>query len=1268
MRLVVDAALLRSVPQPRLGLRSMLKATISTPRHDDGSVNYKAVPVGSTIWVTVKSGPLAGRPIMLTKTPDHQMALTGGAGFRQIQARRHLVVHSDRPTATAKDADALAEREAVKERNAPRKAKLKELRQNQRAMQHEAETSWMKAVGVERRGLNQSEREDLHAKTVEHAQRLGLSEEHAHDFAKHVVRGIAAKGTETRKAQAAALLDHARAIVRGADPSELSPHPAQPTLILPSVDAHAWGEMSPSEREAHVRGHIDAHANHQIGAILKPDATPAPTPPKPEARAAAPARDTSRPAPAKPTSATGLDRPASTDAKPREHVADVATPEPEPAPYQAPTVNLGAHHSTVSPMDRDSAQRAIDAFHRTREYRQAVREVQASMEKAPMTEIASPASVESLRIHAHAPTDAEMEALVAEHAAKAMHPRDDAFYGAISPHWNDEVGHTLAGHASKGAASAITGLVSPHVNTRIDVQRLVHALGPEAAAAVVVHRVREHLDDEAFGKWVDHVGGHNTTNQRLTESRALDRHRELLAQEADLHHQVASGDLASEVSRSTMRAKLLHEQRENLGTALGSLQSSAALYHFADEARRSKDRNTPITINVGSKEALKDKLSRLGKFAHTTSNHPVHGWRIHTDTKSLRRFAAQTTRAGEDNDRWDKVKTDTSGIEPDAEGREWVPEYKVPRFRSHFPGEAELPADMKHLAHQPIRLMADQRNAIEWMHGAGGGLNAMRTGGGKTVSSIGVAAKQLADNPSGRHLRIVPDGREEQWAQEIKNFTDVPVVVLPGKSTKAERAAMLRAAPPGSITVVGHTNAGRYDHEALAETHSWDSIGIDEPQELRARSGSGKMGAGAKRIFKIPAANRHALTATPATDNPVEAYDIVNWAKPGALGARTRFASAYGGFGSGTNAQDDALTSMLRDELGPHVSADRMVAPHYKIQRHDHTVQRSEAQRARQREIEGGADEAVDKTIAEAYAKKREGVSGYAETSYGKLRRDATDRAIKSLEREHAQNLGAEHGHKANPKLAALREQITSAGGGDGRHVVFVDSPEQRRAVVDALAAEGGVDRKRIYNITAGVKGDVRKTEDGRTVSAIEARKRDWKQTGGVLLIDRSSASGHNLAEGDHLHVLGNPDDAAQLLQVHGRLGRANRVGDFAIHTYRYGDSPHEHAKWNRIDRQIKTLRATAPGLFVEGMNKGGSATDAWIQHWFSEVGPPYAWTGEIARAIPDGIRATLRETWDRSGMAERTSVLSAFRGVPLVKGTRLTHQGEPIRLVIRGS
>ena len=116
-------------------------------------------------------------------------------------------------------------------------------------------------------------------------------------------------------------------------------------------------------------------------------------------------------------------------------------------------------------------------------------------------------------------------------------------------------------------------------------------------------------------------------------------------------------------------------------------------------------------------------------------------------------------------------------------------------------------------------------------------------------------------------------------------------------STKEQRAKLIAEAPAGSIVLVGHTHAGRYDHEVLANSHEWGSVGIDEPQELRSRSGSGRLSAGAKRIFKIQAKNRHALTATPATEQAGEVYDIVNWARPKVLGFRTRFQGAFDGFG-----------------------------------------------------------------------------------------------------------------------------------------------------------------------------------------------------------------------------------------------------------------------------------------------------------------------------------------------------------------------------------
>ena len=84
-----------------------------------------------------------------------------------------------------------------------------------------------------------------------------------------------------------------------------------------------------------------------------------------------------------------------------------------------------------------------------------------------------------------------------------------------------------------------------------------------------------------------------------------------------------------------------------------------------------------------------------------------------------------------------------------------------------------------------------------------------------------------------------------------------------------------------------------------------------------------------------------------------------------------------------------------------------------------------------------------------------------------------------------------------------------------------------------------------------------------------------------VLFIDKQSASGYNLQEGNTLHVLGTPSDAANYLQAQGRLARMPRIGDVAVRTYKYSDVPFEDQKWMKIDAGIKILQATSPGLFV---------------------------------------------------------------------------------------
>ena len=1214
----------KSRPRSRLS-RSLSKATISTPMKD-GSVDYDSVPIGATIWVTVtkETSPLHGRPIKITKRPDHSFALTGGSGAKHIQGRRHMVMNTGRVKASEVDEAALAERKEVEKRNAPKKAALKEKRRKERKIRKDAENRFMEAVGIKKRGLSQEDRQIVQNTAVAHGEAMGMDEKQAKQYGRNIARGIARKERERKKKKVAAAFDRAKLLNLGLTPeqahAEAGPEVAPFQVRLPDEnDIPGLSEMAPAEQENEIQNWLDdqeAKADQEAREDSRFEENDVPDDGAPFVPAEAEVETT-------PTTTGGPDTVGSTedevesesdpDADPaswaKEHAPDGAPEDQEGDPGDTsspPMITIGGEDGPIQDgaaeddagedaepepetrpiMSHEAAEEAVERFRELVVARRDSKEIAATLEALPEAENASPTALEALKIEARSLTDEELENFAIDFREQAMSAGSDgAFYQAIMPHWNEHIGNKLNGAVTNGASTAIAGLIGDELAVRYDVKKLIDALGPEAASVAVVQRMRSEMSDRDFAQWVSKLGSDNVKGQRDTEKKALARHAELQNQADDLERQVEKGDLQSEITIEMLRARNLMEQRENLGGALGSMQVSASMYHFGEMALGEGWRkHHPVVIKVASKIALEDKLARLGRFKKKVRYNLQTGMHeIHTDSQALRKFVTRTEADRADNAKWDSVKRNTDGIAKDAEGREWVHDYKVHGFRDTFPDASMLPSDLKHMAGKKISLMADQRNNTEWLHGSGGGLLTMRTGGGKTLVSVGVAGKMLKDNPKGRHLRIVPDGRQAQWKAEIESFTNIPVVVLPAKSTKAERHAILAAAPEGSTVIVGHTHAGRYDHAALAEAHEWDSVGIDEPQELRSKSGSGKMSAGAKRIFKIPAKNRHALTATPATEHPVEAYDIVNWARPGVLGYRTRFERAFSGFGGGTNAQDAAIQRMMYDELKPHMSADRQVAPHYNIEHTDNPVKMSKPQLRAQKRIEARVGAHVQATIDQFYDKKRAGVRGYAETSFGALRKKATEKAMAQMEKEHRANLGGgDVSH--NPKLSTLQKKIQGAKK-DERHVIFVDSADQRRSVT-AMLHGMGVDRANVRNITQSAKGATVK-RDGKPVAAIEERKRAWKGTkGGYLLIDRTSASGHNLAEGDHLHVLGNPDDAAQMLQAHGRLGRSNRVGDFKIHTYRYGDSPFEHHHWNGLHRQLKVLKATAPGMFVEGAKK----------------------------------------------------------------------------------
>lgn len=1207
----------------------LLKATISTPKTNEGKVDYDAVPVGASVWVTVTDphSPLHGRPILIAKRPDHTFGLIGGAGSGHIQARRHLVLNTGRAQSTGKDEARLKEQQEIEARNAPKKEQIKEIRKQAKALRADAAEAWMGALGI-RQKYGEEQRSKLEDLATAHARAQGLEEKDAAQYGKFAAAAMLELHEQHRQQLAQKRLKEAQAIIKGAAPDEVKAlhgeDPKAPEAHLPAVTPEGWASLSPAEREHSVKHEIHAEAAQVAQASQEalgedrfeapaqegPDPEAPPTKPaelgtpypNPEpmapgtGEAIAPPGQESTPEPAaeEPEKGPAIqlhpEGPISQEAAQKEDVkpssqlsATEDAEEPPPIPEavtlgNSPPIAPAPTPSTLPPLTQDQARRALEAFRAHAATHAAEKEALDSLERLPAEAVALPTSVEDLRLRAGNVSDDELDQFLNQHLERALHPGDTGFYEAISGHWNEADGNQLSGAASRGAASALSAIAGEGIHGRLDVARLVDSLGPEAAAAAVVQHVRGRMDAAAYGAWVDKIQAHNKTNQAETEKKALQRHRDLVAQNEHLQRQTASGDLSSEATIATLQAHNLLEQRENLGTALGSLQASAALYHYAERALTTGTRKQPIAIQVGHKAAVDDKLKRLGRFSHELK-YEVNpgGYAIHTDTRALGKYVKAQVRDEGRAEKWRAIKENRDGLEADAQGREWATDYSLPNFRSTFPDSAVLPVEQKAQAGKPIRLSGEQRNNIEWLHGAGGGLVSMRTGGGKTLVSTGIAAKMLAENPEGRHLRVVPNGREDQWAQEIRTFTNLNPVVLPAGSNRDERHKLLKSAPAGSVVVVGHNNATRAaDVDALGQ-HSWDSIGIDEPQELRSKSGNGKLSAGAARLFKLPARNRHALTATPATDHPVEAYDIVNWASPKALGHRTRFKGAFSGIGAGTHAQAAALASSLHKELEPHISGDAGVTPHYAVQHVAHTVTTSDSQRQAQRQIEAGTDARVGEAVQTAYTRKKEGKLGYAHKSYQELRADATQRTQRQIGLEHRANLsGGDAAH--NPKLAQMIKTVGESKP-DEKHVVFVDDQAQRAAVVSAMETAG----RPTWNITESAKGQTNKTPEGE-ISAVENRKRKWKESkGGVLVIDRTSASGHNLAEGQHLHILGSPDDAAQLLQVHGRLGRANREGDFNVHTYRYGDNPFEHATWNKLDRQLGVLKATAPGLFVEG-------------------------------------------------------------------------------------
>jgi len=224
----------------------------------------------------------------------------------------------------------------------------------------------------------------------------------------------------------------------------------------------------------------------------------------------------------------------------------------------------------------------------------------------------------------------------------------------------------------------------------------------------------------------------------------------------------------------------------------------------------------------------------------------------------------------------EKIKNNREDEDFDpTDSRVYVKNYKVPGFK-------ETLEDGK-----PARFRIEQRNDIELLkaldkqtEGHGGALIARPTGVGKTNIALGFFATKINENKDYKALIAVPKGRLDQWVDEAHKFTDLDIVKIPEGLKKEDRRELIFNLKPGQIAVINQKDAVSSYQElyAAAESNHINGIAIDEPQELVGKAASGNMAAAVRKLTALPiTGNRIALTATPATSNLTEAYDLVNW-------------------------------------------------------------------------------------------------------------------------------------------------------------------------------------------------------------------------------------------------------------------------------------------------------------------------------------------------------------------------------------------------------
>lgn len=1266
-------ALLRK-SHPRVTVDPINKAFLrNVPKTADGKIDYAAIPTGSTIWITVTdaASPMHGRHIPITKRGDGSMSLDPhaaeaagyhfGSYMNELKGRAHSTLSTGQEKQTAKDEEKeKAAKEARKERE-PLERKMKELRIEQKQREKEAFDKFIESTGIQKTGLTKEDKTKIFETAQEAAIQNGLDEQQSKVFAKTITSQI---DLEDRKRKEEAAIHHQKRIRALADiwgdkkrdeEPESEPAGAKKDSETPEYAVHPHEMISagstPEEplkvssinvaelakqvaQEIEETGqdklhHVEVMAQDALRNAIQEDYI----------QSGSGTFDSSHdmPGPAAPSVVNEIEN-------------EMAKTDPN-------IIKIGEGLDTLKPVteikDPEAFKKTMEAYNELAEIKAQSIALAHEMPKLERLQITAPASLEAFRMDAVVADEKDIEKAYQHLEDSRFEGGYGSFYEALSEHWNETEGYAnISSHVIDGSTSALTAILGKNLGRNYDIRRVVEALGPQGASVVIAVELRRKLGQEGFDKFREKLMYEHAANVDKTEKEAIKKHIELKKQLDKVIHQKNNGELLNEASIQTMQTDILLRQRQNLGQAFGSLNATGDLIQSMEKLSSMRIKSQvlgkdaiEVKINCGNDiVTAQDRLVELGLGElKPDGSFKIKGkdgmvkvldpkasgtgkYQIVTDGLYLAdRFTKSKMINGTSSEDLHRIKTDDSPV---------TAAHNPPGFRSSF-------FDPISETRKDFTLRKSQRNDINFLLKAGGGVITRTTGAGKTNTILGVAAHRIQENPNYRQLVAVPNGQVRQWVNEAAQFMDYnvvshpeigrmkgeermnairelaskvgkrSVVEIPEGLTAQERQHLYGANKGGSIYVSSHKDIST-DVNTI-EGQGFHGLAIDEPHMLTAKGG-GKISAPGKRIMAIPAQHKIATTATLTRDKLVEAHDIVNWAarKPqlgpdglprvnrhnGAIlydkpiGSRVAFQGSVGGFGSGTNSQDEAISELITNRFKDYVSGDALKERDYKVNTQKiENITRSQAQIDRQKEIEASVDKVKKEILADEIAKNNERGAD-SRYSQQKLIRTVNERTRREVQRLHENNL---YGGVDNSKTKAFGENLKrDIAAGKTHHVVLVGSGEQRRSVADAVRELGikGT-RKGVFTVTS----DTSKKD-------IERIKEAWKSSKdpAVIILDSSTSAGHNLQEAHAMHVLGNPRDAATWKQFEGRGDRPGRLGDLDINLYRYEDSPHEDVHWNRLFDQAKIGRATAPGLFKSMVRS--------VKAYLSKANP--AWPSEL--------------------------------------------------------